>query len=124
MRGGLPAPAGRTNQSENRAPRLRVRRGIEKSRLAPILRRRSTVAGVIILVLWADKTLFLARSARDDYRLDEKIEVPRCHIDYCFVPVQWAKRILSVTVSDFGEWVGSGLSYHVPLIVDVKENAA
>src|SRR5579859_5118247 len=46
LRGGLPAPAGRTNQSENRAPELRGRRTAAASRLAPALRRRPTVTGV------------------------------------------------------------------------------
>jgi exodeoxyribonuclease-3 len=57
------------------------------------------------------------------YWRDRKIDGPRYHIDYCFVPDEWVKRISWVTVGDFGEWVGSGLSDHVPLVVDVKDNA-
>src|ERR1700726_3228682 len=46
LRGGLPVPAARTNQSENRASGLRGRRTTATSRLAPALRLRPTVAGV------------------------------------------------------------------------------
>jgi endonuclease/exonuclease/phosphatase family metal-dependent hydrolase len=44
---------------------------------------------------------------------------PIFHIDYCFVPKVWLKRIESVRLGSFSKWVASGLSDHVPLIVDV-----
>jgi exodeoxyribonuclease III len=58
------------------------------------------------------------------YWRNRKVDGPRYHIDYCFVPDDWAKRISWVTVGEFDQWVGTGLSDHVPLVVDVKENAA
>ena len=40
------------------------------------------------------------------------------HIDYCFLPRAWLPYV-TVEVGTFDEWVGSGLSDHVPLVVDV-----
>lgn len=51
------------------------------------------------------------------YWRDRKIDGPRYHIDCCFVPREW--QIDGVTIGTFDDWVGSGLSDHVPLIVDV-----
>jgi exodeoxyribonuclease-3 len=45
---------------------------------------------------------------------------PRYHIDYCFVPNEWAPSISSVTVGRFDEWVAPGLSDHVPIVVDLS----
>lgn len=39
------------------------------------------------------------------------------HIDYCFVPAAWAKRLRKVTVGNPTEW--AGYSDHVPLIVEL-----
>jgi hypothetical protein len=39
------------------------------------------------------------------------------HIDYCFLPVAWSKRVTSVEVGGYEEW--KGLSDHRPLLVDV-----
>ncbi len=39
------------------------------------------------------------------------------HIDYVFLPEQWASRIMGVDVGDYEEW--AKVSDHVPLIVDV-----
>jgi exodeoxyribonuclease III len=58
------------------------------------------------------------------YWRNRKLEGPRYHIDYCFIPDEWTSRISWVTVGAFDEWVGSGLSDHVPLVVDVTEHAA
>jgi endonuclease/exonuclease/phosphatase family metal-dependent hydrolase len=41
------------------------------------------------------------------------------HIDYCFVPRAWARRVRSVEVGAFDHW--SQLSDHCPLIVDVGD---
>jgi exodeoxyribonuclease-3 len=38
------------------------------------------------------------------------------HIDYCFVPTTASA---TVSLGSFADWVGSGQSDHVPLIVDV-----
>lgn len=42
---------------------------------------------------------------------------PTYHIDYCFVPATSA--LASVRLGSYADWVGSRLSDHVPLIVDV-----
>jgi len=39
------------------------------------------------------------------------------HLDYCFLPREWAQRITSVEVGAHGDW--SDVSDHRPLIVDV-----
>jgi exodeoxyribonuclease-3 len=45
---------------------------------------------------------------------------PRYHIDYCFVPESWTKSIAAVTIGQFEDWVGTRLSDHVPVVVDVN----
>ena len=54
------------------------------------------------------------------YWRDRKKDGPCYHIDYCFVPDAWTKSISAVTVGKFEDWVGAGLSDHVPLIVDLN----
>jgi exodeoxyribonuclease III len=54
------------------------------------------------------------------YWRSRKVDGPRYHIDYCFVPDYWFDEGLSVEVGHFREWVGVGLSDHVPLVVDVN----
>jgi tetratricopeptide (TPR) repeat protein len=39
------------------------------------------------------------------------------HVDYCFLPSEWAPQIQEVKVSSFAEW--EGRSDHRPLVVDV-----
>lgn len=39
------------------------------------------------------------------------------HIDYCFVPREWAKDIKGVTVGGFRDWIAE--SDHMPVTVDV-----
>jgi exodeoxyribonuclease-3 len=53
------------------------------------------------------------------YWRDRKNDGPRYHIDYCFIPNAWTKSILAVTVGKFDDWVGTGLSDHVPLVVEI-----
>ncbi len=53
------------------------------------------------------------------YWRDRKVDGPRYHIDYCFIPADWTKRILSLRVGRFQDWVGNGLSDHVPIVVDL-----
>jgi exodeoxyribonuclease-3 len=50
---------------------------------------------------------------------NRKVDGPRYHIDYCFIPDTWINDGLSVDVGLFQDWVGVGLSDHVPLVVDV-----
>jgi exodeoxyribonuclease III len=54
------------------------------------------------------------------YWRNRKIDGPSYHIDYCFLPDYWIDKSLAVDVGDFREWVGVGLSDHVPLVVDVR----
>jgi exodeoxyribonuclease-3 len=51
---------------------------------------------------------------------NRKIDGPRYHIDYCFVPESWINEDLAVDVGHFQDWVGIGLSDHVPMVVDVN----
>jgi exodeoxyribonuclease-3 len=53
------------------------------------------------------------------YWRNRAIDGPRYHIDYCFVPNDWIDESLSVEVGSYREWVGIGLSDHVPLVIDV-----
>jgi exodeoxyribonuclease III len=57
------------------------------------------------------------------YWRNRKIDGSRYHIDYCFVPDYWIDEGLSVDVGHFQEWVGVGLSDHVPLVVDVNPSS-
>jgi hypothetical protein len=41
------------------------------------------------------------------------------HIDYAFIPDAWLDRLDNVSLGCSDEWVRSGLSDHVPLIVDI-----
>jgi exodeoxyribonuclease-3 len=54
------------------------------------------------------------------YWRNRKIDGPRYHIDYCFVPDRWINEGLAVEVGHFQDWVGIGLSDHVPLVVDIN----
>lgn len=44
---------------------------------------------------------------------------PRYHIDFCLIPREWVEHVTLVTVGEFARWVGSGLSDHAPLILEV-----
>jgi exodeoxyribonuclease-3 len=54
------------------------------------------------------------------YWRDRKTDGPRYHIDYCFIPDAWTKSISAVTVGKYDDWVGTGISDHVPLVVEVN----
>lgn len=41
------------------------------------------------------------------------------HIDFVFVPASWVSRLRSVEVGSHRDWVATGLSDHVPIVVDV-----
>jgi len=41
------------------------------------------------------------------------------HIDYAFIPEGWVSHLTSVTVGEYGDWIG--LSDHCPLIIDLAE---
>jgi exodeoxyribonuclease-3 len=62
---------------------------------------------------------FGGESEHTIYWRDRKLDGPRYHIDYCFLPVSWIPYA-RVTVGSFEEWVAPKYSDHVPLIVDVE----
>lgn len=41
------------------------------------------------------------------------------HIDHVFIPEEWSADV-KVVVGSYRDWVATGLSDHVPLIVDVS----
>jgi exodeoxyribonuclease-3 len=53
------------------------------------------------------------------YWRDRKKDGPTYHIDYIFLPRQWLARVQRLTVGTFEDWCGSGLSDHVPILVDL-----
>jgi exodeoxyribonuclease-3 len=53
------------------------------------------------------------------YWRDRKKDGPTYHIDYVFLPAPWLGRVREMTVGTFEDWCGSGLSDHVPLVVDI-----
>jgi hypothetical protein len=53
------------------------------------------------------------------YWRDRKKDGPTYHIDYIFIPRDWQGRLREMRVGRFAAWCGSGLSDHVPLVVDV-----
>ena len=53
------------------------------------------------------------------YWRDRKLAGPRFHIDFCFIPDQWIPRLEAVEVGGFANYVGNGLSDHVPVVVNL-----
>jgi exodeoxyribonuclease-3 len=53
------------------------------------------------------------------YWRDRRREGPTYHIDYVFLPSQWLALVTELTVGTYEDWCGSGLSDHVPILVDV-----
>lgn len=53
------------------------------------------------------------------YWRDRKIDGPTYHIDYIFLPRAWLPRVRDFQIGGFAEWCGSGLSDHVPLILEL-----
>jgi hypothetical protein len=53
------------------------------------------------------------------YWRDRKKDGPTYHIDYVFLPAQWIGRVAEFSVGTYEDWCGSGLSDHVPLLVDI-----
>ncbi len=54
------------------------------------------------------------------YWRDRKKDGPTYHLDYVFVPRSWVENISELTVGSFEDWCGSGLSDHVPVVVDLN----
>lgn len=55
------------------------------------------------------------------YWRDRKKDGPAYHIDYIVVPSQWLDRVQSLTIGTFEDWCGSGLSDHVPIVIDIAD---
>ena len=55
------------------------------------------------------------------YWRDRKIDGPTYHIDYVFLSNHWMENVSEFSVGDFETWCGSGLSDHVPLVVEIDE---
>ena len=53
------------------------------------------------------------------YWRDRKKDGPTYHIDYVFIDRAWAGKIREMKVGTFEDWCGSGLSDHVPIVVDL-----
>lgn len=53
------------------------------------------------------------------YWRDRKRDGPTYHIDYIFTPQSWLARIKDFHVGSFDDWCATGLSDHVPLVLDV-----
>jgi exodeoxyribonuclease-3 len=54
------------------------------------------------------------------YWRDRRKDGPTYHIDYVFLPRLWLPRLRAVSLGDFENWCGTGLSDHVPVTVDVE----
>ena len=57
------------------------------------------------------------------YWRDRTIDGPTYHIDYIFMRRDWAKSPFQFEVGRFGDWVGAGLSDHVPLTLEIDPAA-
>jgi exodeoxyribonuclease-3 len=53
------------------------------------------------------------------YWRDRTKDGPTYHIDYVFLPNRWIDRVNGLRLGTFEDWCGSGLSDHVPIIVDI-----
>jgi exodeoxyribonuclease-3 len=53
------------------------------------------------------------------YWMTRKEDGPKYHIDFAFIPETWRSKLTNVEVGDYARWVGSGLSDHAPVLVDI-----
>jgi exodeoxyribonuclease-3 len=53
------------------------------------------------------------------YWRDRAKDGPTYHIDYVFMPALWIDKVRKLSIGTFETWCGSGLSDHVPVVVDV-----
>ncbi|MEM7041669.1 MAG: hypothetical protein AAF543_02545 [Pseudomonadota bacterium] len=58
------------------------------------------------------------------YWRDRRRDGPTYHIDYIFLPTSWLAAVDDFSVGGFDGWCGSGLSDHVPLMIDVTPKEA
>lgn len=57
------------------------------------------------------------------YWRNRRADGPTYHIDYVFAPTQLPAGAISMLVGSHADWVATGLSDHVPLIVDIDDSA-
>lgn len=60
-----------------------------------------------------------AESEPTHYWRDRKKDGHTYHIDYVFVPRQWADGAMAFEIGGFESWCGPGGSDHVPLVIDM-----
>ena len=53
------------------------------------------------------------------YWRDRTVDGPTYHIDYIFLPRALLPRVTGFEIGSYAPWCGSGLSDHVPLVLDV-----
>ena len=61
-----------------------------------------------------------SESVPTHYWRDRKKDGPRYHIDYIFLKAQMLAQVSELVVGNYEDWCGSGLSDHVPLVVDLN----
>lgn len=53
------------------------------------------------------------------YWRDRCKDGPTYHLDYAFLPQNWMASVRGFQVGCFEDWVGAGLSDHVPIVIDI-----
>ena len=53
------------------------------------------------------------------YWRDRRKDGPTYYLDYIFLPEPWFAAVRHFSVGSFEDWCGSGLSDHVPIVVEV-----
>ncbi|MET1416540.1 hypothetical protein ABVF61_30010 [Roseibium sp. HPY-6] len=52
------------------------------------------------------------------YWRDRRIDGPTYHIDFVFAPDTWLEKTIDFSVGTFDDWIGNGLSDHVPITIE------
>jgi exodeoxyribonuclease-3 len=58
------------------------------------------------------------------YWRDRRKDGPTYHIDYIFLPKAWLDGSCRVEIGGFADWCGSGLSDHMPLVLDLDSQGS
>jgi len=56
------------------------------------------------------------------YWRDRKKDGPCYHIDYIFLTAQLLAQVSELSIGSYEDWCGSGLSDHVPIVLDLDLN--
>jgi len=54
------------------------------------------------------------------YWRDRKKDGPQYHIDYVYIPKRWSRLPYDLSVGQFDDWIGNGLSDHVPISLSFR----